>query len=241
MKKEKLEKWSLGKNNGKLIPEGGEILKSIGSELLLIDFHRTEGTWTTDPPKPVTVRSIRDYQPMSGTYLIEWEDKDGVIKAERITPEGFSFNNPEEDGWMRRFQTYSLHFKTMEEELYYGRLKKKFERSENVLPIEVLMTLAKGKQKETLGYHNYIAAVIDTDVEGGIGQGILSFRIAGITKIDRRAKSWTFGLRDWDGNYVNVAKYAEDPEKGWICKNFSVDGTVLGDLKVIDIEDPKVG
>ena len=52
--KKKIESWSLGKNNGKLIPTGGEILKSIGSEMLFIDFTRDENEeWSTKEPQPI--------------------------------------------------------------------------------------------------------------------------------------------------------------------------------------------
>ena len=239
MKQQKLESWSLGKNNRKLIPQGGEILKSIGSEMLYVRFERQEdGTWTADNPVTIFVESIRDYDPMTGTYELVYT-REKKTHTTRITPEGFSFNNPEDDGWMERFVTYSLHFKMMEEELYYNRLRSKFNTSEGVLPIESISVLAGGKQKESLGYHNYISAVIDTDVEGGIGMGILAFRISEFTKVDKKARSWSFGLRDWDGFYMYVQKYQETEDKGWVAEKFTVDGTVLGDLKIMDIEDPK--
>lgn len=237
--KKKIESWSLGKNNYKMIPAGGEILKSIGSEMLFIDFSKDEnGTWSAKEPQPIFIQGIGDYNPLTGTYLIKYSGKDKTSKEERITPEGFSFNDPDKEGWMHRFVTYSLHFKMMEEELYYNRLRTKYDKSENVLPIESIIVLQKGKQDESLQYHNYIAAVIDTNVEGGLGEGILSFRIGGITKIDKRSKSWSFGLRDTTGYFMMVPKYQET-EDGWICKNFSISGTVLGDLKIMDIEDPK--
>ena len=237
--KKKIESWSLGKNNYKMIPAGGEILKSIGSEMLFIEFSRdTEGNWTTKDPQPIFIQGIGGYNPLTGTYEIKYSGKDKIVKTETITPEGFSFNDPDKEGWMHRFVTYSLHFKMMEEELYYNRLRTKYDKSENVLPIDSIIVLQKGKQEESLKYHNYIAAVIDTDVEGGLRQGILSFRIGGITKIDKRSKSWSFGLRDTSGYYMAVPKYQEI--KGtWICKNFSISGVILGDLKIIDIEDPK--
>lgn len=236
--KEKIESWSLGKTNGKLIPRGGEILKSIGSEMLLVKFKKENDNWSADNPLPIFVQSIGEYNPLTGTYEITYTTKDKETSTERITPEGFSFNDPETEGWMHRFITYSLHFKLMEEELYYARLREKFDRSENILPIESIMVLQGGKQKESLGYHNYIAAIIDTNVEGGLGEGILSFRISEITKINKRSKSWSFGLRDSEGYFIQVPKYQE-VDGTWIAKRISIDGVVLGDLKIVDIEDPK--
>lgn len=236
--KEKIESWSLGKTNGKLIPRGGEILKSIGSEMLLVKFKKENDNWSADNPLPIFVQSIGEYNPLTGTYEITYTNRDKETSTERITPEGFSFNDPETEGWMHRFITYSLHFKIMEEELYYTRLREKFDRSENVLPIESIIVLQGGKQKESLGYHNYIAAIIDTDVEGGLGEGILSFRISEITKISKRSKSWSFGLRDLEGYFIQIPKYQE-VDGTWIAKGISIDGVVLGDLKIVDIEDPK--
>lgn len=235
----KIESWSLGKTNQKLIPEGGEILKSIGSEMLFIEFIKENDQWTAKDPVPIFVSGIGDYEPMTGTYEISYNKKDEGVKTERIIPTGFSFNNPEETGWMHRFITYSLHFKTMEEELYYNRLRTKFDLSENVLPIEAIQTIQAGKQKDSLGFHNYISAVINTDTENGIKSGILAFRISEITKLTKRSKSWAFGLRDWDGYFMSIPKYQEIEKEGWICKDFSIDGTILGDLKILDIEDPK--
>ena len=47
-----------------------------------------------------------------------------------------------------------------------------------------------------------------------------------------------FGIKDSAGNYMNVLKYQEK-DGTWICKDFSVSGTVIGDLKIIDIENER--
>ena len=235
--KEKLIQWSLGKNNQKWIPQGGEILKYIGSEMLFVDFEKKD-VWTAKEPTPVAIQRIGDYDPMTGTYSMTWTDKDKKEHTERITPEGFSFNDPDKEGWMHRFVSYSLHFKMMEEELYYGRLRKIYDKNQGVLGIEPIEVLVKGKQEESLKYHNYIAAVIDTETENGIHEGILEFRIHGITKLQKRSKSWCFGIKDQDGYLIMIPKYQETPE-GWIAKDITLDGKIIGDLKIIDIEDEK--
>lgn len=235
----KIEKWSLGKNNRKFINPSADILRFIGSEMLLVVFNKDEtGKWDSETPKPIFVNSIHDFDPMTGTYEIIYT-LDKETKQERIIPEGFSFNSPEESGWMHRFLPYSLHFRILEEELYYKRLRAKYDSSEGVLPIEPLLIFKKSNQKETLGYKNYIAAVIDSDVEGGVKEGILSFRIVEITNITKKSKGWEMVLKDDSGNILFVNNYKNDENEGWICKGVKLDGTLLGDLKIMDIEDPK--
>ena len=237
---EKLIAWSDGKKNIKFIPQGGEILKYIGSELLKVRFEKnSSGEWTTETPEPVFVTFIGDFEPLTGTYKIVYRGKDKEGDEElRITPEGFSWNVPEEDGWMIRFVSYSSHFRMMEEELFYRNLKNLYLSGRGVLGPQEISQFSTGKErKKRLGSLNYIAAVIDTDIPGGIGEGILSFRISEISRIEKRGKKWEIGLRDQDGDYVSVQKFIEDPETHqWISPSFSIDGKVIGDLKILDIE-----
>lgn len=235
----KLEEWSLGKDNYKYIAPGAEILKSVGCEMLFIEFNKEDGEWKAKNPLPVFIQRIGNFNPLTGTYEITYHSKENETPVtETITPEGFSFNDPENEGWMHRFITYSLHFKIMEEELYYQRLRTNFDTSENVLNLDSITVLQGGKQKESLGYRNYIAAVIDTNVEGGLGVGILSFRINGITKLIKRNNSWGFGIRDEKGYLVNVPKF-QQIDGVWMCKGLTLDGVKLGDLKIMDIQNKK--
>lgn len=116
---DKLIFWSDGRKNTKFIPQGGDILKYIGSEMLLIRFERDEnGVWTTKTPDPVFIVSIGDFEPLTGTYKVMYRRKESGDEELRVTPEGFSWNIPEDDGWMIRLVSYSNHFKMMEEELF---------------------------------------------------------------------------------------------------------------------------
>lgn len=230
-----LENYALGKNTLKWIPEGGEILKSINTEVVKIDFKRDDKDkpWVTSIDR-VFINSIDDFEPMTGTYQSSYKklNEEGEPKSIRIIPEGFSFNNPDKDNWMTRFVPLSLHFKLTEEELYYQRLKSLF----NTRPgftIDKIREYSKSKQEETLGYHNYIAAVIDTDVEDGLNIGIISFRIYGIRSILRLSKAWSFGIVDKDSHYFSI-KLGDNSD---MMENFSVNGTKIGNLKIFNIEN----
>lgn len=234
-----LENYALGKKTLKWVPEGGEILKSIGTEVIFVKFTREDekSNWITNTSR-VFVISIRDFDPMTGTYQIVYrkvDDESKDVIEERIIPEGFSFNNPEKDNWMNRFIPMSLHFKLTEEEIFYQRLKRIYD-SQPGLPIEKIRDLKSSDQNESLGYHNYIAAVIDSDIPDGLGLGIISFRIYEITPIQMLSKTWSFGIKDKDLNYFPV-KLESTPDEGGIAKRFSVNGVVIGDLKIMDIED----
>lgn len=236
---EKLVSWSDGKRTTKFIPRGGEILKTIGSSLIKVRFYLDQESheWKTEDPKSVAVISIGDFEPMSETYKIVYSV--GDTKSEiRITPEGFSWNNPEEDGWMERFIPYSYHYQIMEEEIFYGNLRTRYDKGIGVLGPTPLSQFSTGKEKKKrLECVNYISAVIDTDVEDGLHVGILAFRISEIARIEKRGKKWELGIKDQDGDYILIPKFIENPETHqWYCPGLTVNGRKLGDLKILDIE-----
>jgi hypothetical protein len=245
MKKSKveiLESYALGKATTKWIPEGGDILKRIGTEMILVKFSKETGEWKTENVR-VFILGISGYDAMTGTYEIKYrelggDDKEDKVETERIIPEGFSFNQPEKDLWMHRFMPYSLHMALTEEEIYYTRLREIF-NSRPGLGIDEIRTLAQGNQSESLGYHNYIAAVIDSDIQGGLGQGMISFRIYGLGKIQLVSGGWSLGVMDKDSNYFQVRLETDQEKGGTVCKGFTIDGKLIGDLKILDIEDPK--
>lgn len=236
---EKLITWSDGKRNSKFILQGGEILKYIGSEILLVRFEKDEnGVWKTENPNPIFIISIGDFDPLTRTYRMVYKGKETKEEEIRITPEGFSWNVPEEDGWMIRFVPYSSHFKMMEEELFYGNLKTVYSSGKGVLGPQELSQFSTGRERKyRLGCLNYISVVIDTDTQDGIGEGILAFRVSEIMRVDKKGKKWEIGLRDQEGDYIGISKFIEDQETHqWYSPKFTINGKILGDLKIIDIE-----
>lgn len=236
---EKIITWSDGRKNTKFVPQGGEILKYAGADMFLIKFNKGKnGDWTTENPNPVFISYIGDFDPLTGTYRLVYKEKESGEKELRITPEGFSWNFPETDGWMIRFVSYSSHFKMMEEEIFYQNLRTLYVSNKNILGPQELSQFTTGKEKKhRLGCLNYISAVIDTDIPGGLGEGFLAFRISEITRIDKRGKKWELGIRDQEGDYIGISKFIEDPETHqWYSPGFSIDGKIIGDLKILDIE-----
>lgn len=236
---EKIITWSSGKKTAKFISQGGDILKHIGSEVLMVQFHKDDkGVWTTDEPIPVTIVFAGEFEPLTGTYRIIYKEKDSGDKELRITPEGFSWNVPEEDGWMTRFVPYSVHFKMMEEEIFYNNLRTKFNENKRILGPDILSQFSTGKErKRRLVELNYITAVINTDIEGGLNEGILAFRISEITNVTKRGKKWSLVIKDMEGDSVLIQNYIEDPEtKVWYSPGLTINNKLIGDLKILDIE-----
>lgn len=235
---EKIVSWSSGRKNAKFVARGGEILRFIGSELLCVRFTRGDnGEWSTTNPIPVFVVSIGDYEPLTQTYKMVYKEKDSDPQEIRITPNGFSWNNPEEDGWMTRFISYSQHFMMMEEELYYQRLSELFTSGKGVLEPTEIAQFASGKERKArLSEINYISVVINTDIPGGPGEGILAFRVYEVTKVDKRGKKWEIILKDDFGDIFTIPKYIQDETGGWIAPGVTINGVLLGDLKILDIE-----
>ena len=235
---EKIISWSDGKGNTKFVARGGEILRFIGSELLCVKFEKSdEGNWTAGNPIPVFVISIGDYEPLTQTYKMVYKEKESDPKELRITPNGFSWNNPEEDGWMTRFVSYSQHFMIMEEELYYQRLTDLFNSGKGVLEPSLVAQFASGKERKfRLSELNYISVVINTNIPGGLGVGTLAFRVSEVTKVDKRGKKWEIILKDDFGDLFTISKYIQDESGQWIAPGVTINGVLLGDLKLIDIE-----
>jgi hypothetical protein len=97
-----------------------------------------------------------------------------------------------------------------------------------------------GKEgKQALAHILWIAAVIDTETERGLKKGLLTFRIGEVSGISKRSKSWAFNLRDDKDTFMTIPKFAQDENGIWVARNFSWNGVVIGDLKIIDIECPR--
>lgn len=228
------EEYSLSLNSKKWISKGGEILNYIGQNVLLVDFRKEseDSGWTTTQ-ELVSVIGISGYDEMTGTYLIAY-NKEGVSEAvtERIGPEGFSFNIPERDLWMHRFLPFSLHIQMTERELTYKRYGELF-RTKPSMSLNEIRAYCRGKQKETVGYKNYIALITDTDVEGGLGVGITQFRIKQFTMPVGNQSVTTVGIKDQKDNLI-MARIKTDTDTE--AFDLSINGTYIGKAKFIDIQ-----
>lgn len=228
-----INRYGFDKANQKWIPNGGDILKYIGVEVILVDFIRDgEGKWS-NKVKKAYIKSISDYDPMTVTYLCRYrivdEDTETSWREKRIIPEGFSFENPEETGKMIRFVPYSLHCKMAEEEALYYRLGELF-NNRQTLPISSLESISISKEQDkTLNYSCNICAVIKTSVDNN---SVLYFRVSKLSLRHNYKDNYNLTITDNSGkSYTLFIKSSDDKYK------FKFNGEVIGDLKLIDIED----
>ena len=233
--------YSFNKASFKWIPKGGDILESIGQEVVYIEYTREneEAQWEIKV-KRAYIQSIHDFEPMTGTYEIIFtvigdETEENLLKKERIIPEGFSYNNPDIHNWMHRFVPYSLHFKLGEVEAHYARLKMLFETRQGMTMADIKKIQTEDPEKK-LGFFNNVQAIINTDIEGGLGIGIIAFRVHEISEPKLLSKTWRYGLRDADGNYFSI-RIDKNDENTDVIKAWTVGEEVIGDLKIMDIAD----
>lgn len=231
-----INRYGFDKADQKWIPNGGDILKYIGVEVILVDFIRDgEGKWS-NKIKKAYIKSISDYDPMTVTYLCRYrivdEDTDTSWREKRIIPEGFSFENPEETGKMIRFIPYSLHCKMAEDEALYYRLGELFD-NRSTLPMTSLEVISSSKEQDkTLNYSCNICAVIKTvpDEEGN--SKILYFRINRLNLRHSYKDNYNLILTDNSNrSYTILIKSSDSQYK------FKFNEEIIGDLKLIDLED----
>ena len=202
------EEYGYVPSSYKYVPMANEIMKCIGQNVVLVTYTKEEdpkvedegekdpndvGRWSTST-SIVHIRSIRDYDPMTMTHLIEYSetDVDGKVKEEvlsmRLQPEGYEFVNAEETGLFRRFQPFHLHHKMMEDEFFFFRLRSLYATRET-LPFEALETISGSKnQGQILRYSNNIGAAVKILEDGSlIWIRIHSLRV-------KHRKNTTYGL-----------------------------------------------
>ena len=234
--------YSFNRASLKWIPGGSQLMEYIGQEVVFVDYKRAdaESQWEIDI-KRALIQTIHDFEPLTGTYEIifsligEGENGEDLLQRERVIPEGFSYNNPDESNWMHRFVPYSLHFKMGETEVMFMRLQKLFETRPGMTIAEI-KHLQTEDPKKTLEFFNNVRAVIDTNVEGGLGIGILTFRITEITEPKLLSKTWRFGIYDKERNYFPI-KIERANEEETVIKGWTLGYEVIGDLKIMDIAD----
>lgn len=224
-------------NDEKYGVAGGELLRHIGSEMIFAEFTREDAEHNWETAMTTTkINFVGDYDPMTQTYKVKHLTKEGKAVEDRVMSAGFKFGNPEELNYTSRLIPFSLHYKVQEEELYYQRLRSLYDSEKGVLGIDPLQQLSSKNAREDLKHTLWIALVIDTDTEEGIKEGILTSRITEIVDITRRSKSWSLYVRDEKGDLIIIDRLREE-DGTWVCRNFSYGGVVLGDLKILDIQN----
>ena len=250
-KKTKFEEFKelYGFNSGsiKWIPRGGELLKYIGQEVVLVIYNKDEkGEWK-NTFKAANVISINDYDPVTMTYNIKYQVLDNGIpkgepKEERIIPEGFSFDVMGQglQNTMNRFIPYSYHLSVIEEEAYYKRVGDLFDNRDTI-PFEAIKTLAQSKEQvNTLGYaKNIVAAIRPTkEIEGEdtddleYTDELFVFRINQIKIRHEHKDIWRLIISDMNNRSYSVV--ATENDTFYELKHM---GEEIGDLKLIDLTD----
>lgn len=216
------EKYGFQKASYKYIPKGAEILKSIGQIVIYVEYTKKEdGTWE-DKYQKAEILEISGYDPMTMTYKCKYKVAgESETQELQIIPEGYSWGNPEETGWMKRFIPYSLHCKLVEDELFYSRLKDLY-NTRDTLKVENLLELSQSKEKETqLKYSRHIGALIKLDES----EDVLYFRIQDLNLRHKAGKSYTLRISDGENAYQMMIESNQG----------EYDFESLGKLKIIDL------
>jgi hypothetical protein len=227
------ETYSLSLGSPKWISEGGELLKYIGQNVIMVKFKReSENSPWTNTTQMVNLVGISGFDEMTGTYTVAWkeEGENTELQSERLTPEGFSFNIPEADNWMHRFLPISLHMQITEAQQMYARYRKLWEERES-MKIDDIWKYCRSKQRDTVGYKNYIALLVNTD--NGIDVGITECRIKSFSNPQNIGKFWSIGIRDARDNFY-VLRIPKDSETD--AFKFSLNGEYIGQAKIIDLQ-----
>lgn len=224
--------YSLSLGSMKWISKGGDILRYVGQNVILVKFSKKseESEWETTNSL-VNVISISGYNKETGTYQIAWKEGDSEIQTERLTPEGFSFNVPERDLWMHRFLPLSLHMKITEETLAYERFKNLYETRES-MSLDKIGEYYRSDQKETIGYRNYVSLIVDTS--DGINVGITECRIKCFSSLQISNGQYLVSIKDMNNNLLIL----KIPEKNFTdAFKIKFDGTYIGMGKIIEIQE----
>ena len=223
------ERYGFNKASYDYIPKGAEIMKNIGQTVIFVDHKKNQnGEWDANF-KTVILTSLSDYDPVTMTYLAKYKEKieDTEEKEFRMIPEGYSFGNPEETGFMYRFLPYSLHCKLVEDELFYTRLSQLY-KERDTLEVDQLYGLATSKDKEaTLKYSRHLAAVIKLDDEREPNpDNILYFRLHGFGLKHRNGNKYAMMVEDSEGNKHRLL--VDSDQKEYEFED-------IGTMKIIDL------
>lgn len=225
------KRYGFDKADQKWIPGGADILKLIGVEVILVDFNKNSDDKWVSKIKKAYIKSISDYDMMTSTYLCKYrivdEDDESSWREQRIIPEGFSFENPEETRKMIRFIPYSLHCKIAEEEAMYYRLGELF-KNRDTLPISNIKQISESNEQEkTLTYSCNIGAIIET-----VNNEILYFRINKLKLRHNFKDNYNLTITDENNKAYTIPINSNDK-----YYEFKFNGDTIGNLKLIDLED----
>lgn len=168
--KKLLNQYGFRKGSYKYVLPGGELMRYIGQQVLLVEFKKepssedeTKSEWKTTI-STATINSISQCDIMQLTWLCKYtKTGDTEEKEVRILPEGFSFEgkDPEESGTMLRFVPMSMHYSFMEEDSFHNRLAELWKTKSCLSTVE-LLTLTRSKDSEsTLKYLHNVGALIE--------------------------------------------------------------------------------
>lgn len=218
--------YGFDKADYKYVPAGGEILKLIGQEVVLVTYQKTDEVWDCKTEKAVIV-SISDYNPINMTYKCKYVAQSNLDTEQeiRIIPEGYSWSDTGSDNYFVRFVPYSLHCKLVEDELFYERLKVLFDERDS-LPFSIIKAISEGEKDKFLKYSGHIAAVIklnDSD-------DVLYFRLFDIQVQHKAGKKYSVTIID-----TNKKEYRIDVNSAEENKEYDFIG--LGKVKFINLAD----
>lgn len=217
------------------IPQPGELLKYVGSSIILLVYEKNEKEEWKISNSIVKLEWMGNYDPMTGTYELTYDtgkpEKDGdkIVYTEgkhnvRVFSQGFSFENPEETGKSLRFIPFSYHYKFVEFQDFYIRLKNEYD-SYKTLKIEELEQISKSKDQGGILEPKYICAVIKTEEND-----ILQFRIISLEIKHRNGKNYALTIGNEIGRTYTFMISSSDSEY-----NFSYGKEYLGKLKIVDL------
>jgi hypothetical protein len=140
-----------------------------------------------------------------------------------MIPEGYSWVDSEDAPYIQRFLPFSMHFKLMEDELFYERLKDLW-KERDTIDTNALLGLSTSKDKATtLRYSRHLACVIM--LEGS--EEPLYFRIHKLGLKHNAGKQYALSIWDGDENPIKTLINSEDKEYDF--------ERGLGKFKIIDI------
>jgi hypothetical protein len=223
------DRYGFNKGSYDYVPKGGEILKLIGQNVIYVEYTKNGEGWDTKFSKAF-INSISDFDPLNMTYLTKFKVEVGGENSEnyedremRMIPEGYSWVDSEDAPYIQRFLPFSMHFKLMEDELFYERLKDLW-KERDTLDTNALLGLSTSKDKATtLRYSRHLACVIM--LEGS--EEPLYFRIHKLGLKHNAGKQYALSIWDGDENPIKTLINSEDKEYDF--------ERGLGKFKIIDI------